>query len=79
MQAVESLAICTFDVILFSKAFKDFDGKTQKSYVSWHSGVMESLKKKRLLVPKRTWGIWWSLMPEVARLKNCTLMCYFCQ
>ena len=45
MRAVESLEICTFDVILFSKAFKDFDGKAQKSYASWHWEVMESLKK----------------------------------
>ena len=48
-----------FDWILLSKACKDLDQKIQKSYVSQHWGVMQSLKKNLLLIPKRTWGIWW--------------------
>ena len=68
-----------FDGLLLSKAYKDLDEKVQKSYVSWHWRVMQSLKKNWLLVPKMTWGIWWILMGAVASLKICTLMCYFCQ
>ena len=68
-----------FDGLLLSKAYKDLDEKVQKSYVSWHWRVMQSLKKNWLLVPKMTWGIWWILMRAVASLKICTLMCYFCQ
>ena len=79
MRAVKSLEICTLDGILFSKAYEDLDGKAQKSYVSWHWGVTESLKKNWLLVPKMIWGNWWFLMQAVAGLKNWTLMYHFCQ
>ena len=48
-----------FDQILLSKAYKDLEKKIQKSYVSWHWKVMQSLNKNWLLVPKMTWGIWW--------------------
>ena len=68
-----------FDWIRLSKAYKYLDEKVQKSYVSWHWRVMQSLKKNWLLVPKMTWGIWWILMWPVASLKVCTLMCYFSQ
>ena len=51
-----------FDGFLLSKAYKDLDEKVQKSYVSWHWRVMQSLKKNWLLVPKMTWRIWWILM-----------------
>ena len=68
-----------FDGLLLSKAYKDLDEKVQKSYVSWHWRVMQSLKKNWLLVPKMTWGIWWILMRAVASLKICTLMCNFAE
>ena len=68
-----------FDGLVLSKAYKVLDEKVQKSYVSWHWRVMQSLKKNWLLVPKVTWGIWWILMPAVASPKICTLMCYFCR
>ena len=68
-----------FHWIRLSKACKYLDKKVQKSYVSWHWRVIQSLKKNWLLVPKMTWGIWWILMRAVASLKICTLMCYFCQ
>ena len=61
-----------FDRILLSKAYKDLDEKVQKSYVSWHWRVMQSLKKNWLLVPKMTWEIWWILMGAVE-----SLLCYF--
>ena len=68
-----------FDWIRLSKAYKYLDEKVQKSYISWHWRVMQSLKKTWLLVPKMTWEIWWILMRAVASLEICTLMCYFCQ
>ena len=67
-----------FDGLLLSKAYKVFDGKVQKSYVSWRWIVMQSLKKNWLLVPKMTWIIWWNLMRAVASLRICTSMWYFC-
>ena len=66
-----------FDGLLLSKPYNILDEKVQKSYVSWHWRVAQSLKKN--LVPKMTWGIWWILMRAVASLKMCILMCYFCQ
>ena len=53
--------------------------RIEKSYVSWHWRVMQSLKKNWLLVPKMTWGIWWILKWAVASLKICTFMYYFCR
>ena len=43
-----------FDGLLLSNAYEVLDGKVQKSYVSWHWRVMQSLKKNWLLVPKMT-------------------------
>ena len=63
-----------FDGLLLSKAYKVLDEKVQKSYVSWHWRVMQSLKKNWLLVPKMAWGIYWILMRAVASLKIFTLI-----
>ena len=41
-----------FDELLLSKAYKDLTEKVQKSYVSWHWRVMQSLKKNWPLAPK---------------------------
>ena len=68
-----------FDWIHLSKTCKYLDEKVQKSYVSWHWRVMQSLKKNWFLVPKMTLGIWWILMRAVASLEICTLMYCFCQ
>ena len=68
-----------FDGILLSKTYKDLDEKVQRSYVSWHWRVMQSLKENWLLAPKMTWVVCWILIRAEANLKNCTLMYYFCQ
>ena len=59
-----------FDIFLLSKACEELDEKGQKSYVSCHLGMMQCLKKNRLLVPTMAWGIWWILMRVVASLEN---------
>ena len=58
------------DGFLLSKADKVSDEKLQKSYVSWHWRVMQSLMKNWLLVLKMTWIICWILMRTVTNLKN---------
>ena len=68
-----------FDWIHLPKTCKYLDEKVQKSYVSWHRRVMQSLNKNWFLVPKMTLGIWWILMRAVASLEICTLMYCFCQ
>ena len=80
LQAVESQKICTVMVSFCPDHInKVLDEKGQKSYISGHWGVMQSLKKNWLLDPKMTWGIQWILMRAVAGLKIWTLMSYFCQ
>ena len=66
-----------FDWLFLFKAYKVLDEKVQKSYVSWHWRVVQSLKKIWLLVTKITWEIWWILMRTLTNLKFCTLMYYF--
>ena len=55
-----------FDRILLPKAYKDLDEKVQKSYVSKHWRVMQSLRKNWLLVPETKWETWWILTGAVA-------------
>ena len=59
MQAVEILKICILIGSFCPKLIKIQMKKNQKSYVSWHCRVMQSLKKNQKLVPKLTWGIQW--------------------
>ena len=44
------------DWLLLSKAYKDLDERVQKSCVSWHWRVTQTLKKNWLLIPKMTGG-----------------------
>ena len=67
------------DGLFLSTAYNVSARKFQKNYMSRHWKVMQNLKENWLLVPKMMWGIWRISMRVVASLKNCTLMCYFCQ
>ena len=68
-----------FDGFLLSKEYTFLNEKVQKSYISCHWRVMQSLRKNWLLVPKMTPEIWLILMRAVASLETCTLMCCFCR
>ena len=59
-----------FDRILLPKAYKDLDEKVQKSYVSKHWRVMQSLRKNWLLVPETKWETWWILTGAVANKQH---------
>ena len=50
-----------FHWIHLSKAYKNLDGKIQKSYVSWHFRAMQSFLKRWIFIPKKTWEIQWIL------------------
>ena len=52
---------------------------TLKMNLSWHWRLIQTFKKNWPFVWKMTWGIWWSLIRAVERLKICTLMSYFCR
>ena len=56
--ALKSLKNVHFDWSLLGKVYNVWPKKVQRSYISWHWRVMQSLKKKWLLVWKMTWGIW---------------------
>ena len=68
-----------FDVLLLSIAYKVSAKKVQKSYLSWHWRVIQTLNKNSFFVWKVTWEIRWILTRAVENLKICTLMRYFCQ
>ena len=53
--------------------------KVQKSYLSWHWRVIQTLKKNGLFVWKRIWRTWWILTWVLESLKVCTLIGYFCR
>ena len=77
--AVESLKFCTLMGFFCPNHVQFQLKKVQKSYLSWHCTVIQSLKKNSLFVWKMTWEIWWILTWAVKNLKICTLMGYFCQ
>ena len=56
--ALKSLKKLHFDWSLLCKVYNVWPKKVQRSYISWHWRVMQSLKKNWLLVWKMTWGIW---------------------
>ena len=68
-----------FDLLLLSITYKVSAKKVQKSYLSCHWIVTQTLKKNWLFVWKMTWGFWWLLLQEVESLKTCTFMGYFCR
>ena len=68
-----------FDVLLLSIAYKVSAKKVQKSYLSWHWRVIQTLNKNSFFIWKMTWEIWWILTRAVENLKICTSMEYFCQ
>ena len=70
--------ILHFDGLLLSKCTVSAK-KVQKSYLSWHWTVIQSLKKDSLFVWKMSWAIWWIFTWAVKNLKICALMGYFCQ
>ena len=54
-----SLKNLLFDWSTSCNVYNVWPKKVQRSYLSWHWGVMENLKKKNwLLVWKTRWGIW---------------------
>ena len=68
-----------FDVLLLSIAYKVSAKKVQKTYLSLHWRVVQTLNKKLFFVWKMTREIWWILSQAVENLKVCTCMAYFCQ
>ena len=53
--------------------------KVQRSYLSWHWGVMQILKKDWPVVWKKTWEIWEIFTRALESVKIRTLMGSFCQ
>ena len=75
--AAESLKFC----ILMGSccSFKVLAKKVQKSYLSWHWRLMQSLKKNLLVISNMTWGTGWILTrPTTEKSKNFFSMAYFC-
>ena len=58
IRALKSLKYLHFDWPLLCKVYNVWPRKAQRRYVSWHSRVMQNLKKNWLVVWKMAWGIW---------------------
>ena len=67
-----------FNVLLLSKVYIIWAKKVQGSYLSWHSRVMQNLKKNWLVVWKMKWGISQIFTRALESVKIRTLMGYFC-
>ena len=63
-----------FHWFLLCKVFNVWPKKVERSYLSWHWTVMQSLKKSWLVVWKMTWGIWKIFTWAIESLKIGTLM-----
>ena len=63
--------ILHFDGLLLKISYKNSATKVQKSYLSWHWKVMQSLKKNWIVVSLSnfTWGIWWIFNQTLKGLK----------
>ena len=61
--------ILYFDGFLLSKSYKVSANQVQKSYLSWHWRVMQSLNKNWVVVSNITWGIWWIFTQPLRSLK----------
>ena len=58
IRALKRLKYLHFDWPLLCKVYNVWLRKAQRRCVSWHSRVMQNLKKNWLVVWKMTWGIW---------------------
>ena len=61
--------ILHFHGFLLSQSYKVSAKKVQKSYLSWHWRVKQSLKKNWLVVSNIMWGIWWIFTQPLQSLK----------
>ena len=64
-----SLKNVDFYWFLLCKAFNVWAKKVQRSYLSWHWRLMQSLMKNWLVVWKMTWGIWQILTRALESVK----------
>ena len=60
--------------MLLTKVYNISAWKVQRSYVWWHSRLIQSLKKNWLVLPRTTWGIWQIFIRAFESLTNGTLM-----
>ena len=61
--------ILHFYCFILSKSFKDSAKKVQRSYLSWHWKVMQSLKKNWLVISSMARGICWIFTQPSKSLK----------
>ena len=71
---LKSLKNLCFNWLLVTKVYIVWATKEQRSYLSWHWRVMESLKKNWLVVWKKTWEIWQIFTRALESVKIGTLI-----
>ena len=71
---LKSLKDFHFNGLLLSKVCIVWAEKVQRSYLSWHWGIMQILKKEWPVVWKKTWEIWQIFTRALVSVKIGTLM-----
>ena len=78
-RALEKCKKCfCFNWLLVTKVYIVWATRVQRSYLSWHWGVMQILKKDWPVVWKKTWEIWQIFTRALESVKIGTLMGSFC-
>ena len=67
-----------FNWLLVTKVYIVWATKVQRSYLSWHWGVIQILNKDWPVVWKKTWEIWQIFTRALESVKIRTLMGSFC-
>ena len=73
-RAFESLKNLSFNWLLVTKVYIVWATKVQRSYLSWHWGVMQILKKDWPVVWKKAWEIWQIFTRALESVKIGTLI-----
>ena len=74
----KSKKIFCFNWLLATKVYIVWAAKVQRSYLSWHWGVMQILKKDWPVVWEKSWEIWQIFTRALESIKIRTLMGSFC-
>ena len=76
-RASKSLKNLHFNGLLLTKVYNAWAKKVQRSYIWWHSRLIQNLKESWLVLPKINWGIWQSFTRALESLNIGTFMASF--
>ena len=75
---LKNLKNLLFNGLFLTKLYNVWVQKVERSFIWWHSRLIQSLKEDWLFLPKMTWNIWQTFTRTVETLEIGTLMASFC-